>query len=150
MTGAIDSSVSTLRALLIDDMDTFRHLHGQQNADERRAFAAVLTAAFTKAAADKFGTQASASDVIGFVADARARHVGPDAVSAEDAESVLKAALGEDGLIDSMDASTFGAAQTALLIALVHEDGFSGEDIDALLATAAGQARSFFERQSRR
>jgi len=150
MTPAIDSSISALRALLIDDMDTFRRLHGQQNMDERRAFAAVLTAAFNEAATDKFGTQASASDVIEFVADARARHVGPEAISAEAAERVIRAALGEDDLIDSMDASTFGAAQIAMLIALVHEDGFSGEDIDALLATAARQARSFFERQSRR
>jgi hypothetical protein len=150
MTPAIDCSISALRALLIEDMDAFRRLHGTQNADERRAFAAVLTAAFNKAATDKFGTQTSASDVIEFVADARARLVGPEAISAEAAEGVIRAALGEDDLIDSMDASTFGAAQTAMLIALVHEGGFSGEDIDALLATAARQARSFFERQSRR
>jgi hypothetical protein len=149
MTPAIDNSISVLRALLIYDMDTFRCLHGQQNADERLAFAAVLTAAFNKAATDKFGTQTSASDVIEFVADARARHVGPEAINAEDAERAIRAALGEDDLIDSMDTSTFGAAQTAMLIALVHQDSFSGEDIGALLATAARQARSFLECQSR-
>ncbi|HXL93518.1 MAG TPA: hypothetical protein VN969_31690 [Streptosporangiaceae bacterium] len=150
MTPAIDTSIAALRALLTDDMDTFRQLHGQQNADERRAFAAVLTAAFNKAVADKFGAHASAPDVIEFVADAQARYVGPDATSAEDAELVIRAALGEDDLIDSMDAYTFGAAQTAILIALAHDDDFFAEDVKALLAMAERQARSFFERQSRR
>jgi hypothetical protein len=150
VTSAIDASIAALRALLTDDMDTFRQLHGQQNADERRAFAAVLTAAFNKAVADKFGTHAPASDVVEFVAVARARYVGPEAIGAEDAEQVIKAALGEDDLIDSMDAYTFGAAQTAMLIALAHDNNFSSEEIEALLAMAERQARSFFERQSRR
>jgi hypothetical protein len=62
---------------------------------------------------------------------------------------VIRAALGEDGIIDSTDAYTFGAAQTAMLIALARDDNFSGEDARALLTVAERQARSFFERQSR-
>lgn len=150
MIPAIDKSITALRALVTEDMDTFRRLHGQQDADERRVFAVVLTAAFNQAASDKFGKHSTVSDVIEFVAEARVRYVGPETVNSEDAERVIRAALGEDDLIDAMDAYTFGAAQTAMLIALVQDGSFSGEAIETLLTSAEKQARSFFERQSRR
>jgi hypothetical protein len=149
-TPAIDSSVSTLRALLSDDMDGFRRLHGQLKGDDRRTFAAVLTIAFNEEANNRFGNDHDTSDIIEFVADARATHVGTGTVSAEDGERVIRAALGEDELIDAMDAYAYGAAQTAMLVALVRDRDASPQDIDALLQTAGQQARSFFERQGGR
>ncbi len=147
-TPAIDNSVTVLRALLSEDMETFRRLHAAQNAEERRAFAVVLTAAFTKAALQRFGEQPSAADIIGFVADARARVVGPETVAPEDAERVIRAALGEDHLIDTMDGRTYGAAQTSMLFAITHENSASAEHVDRLLAEAAGEATAYFRRRA--
>jgi hypothetical protein len=108
----------------------------------------VLTAAFTKAALERFSEQPSADEVIGFVADARARVVGPEAVAPEDAERVIRAALGEDHLIDAMDGRTYGAAQTSMLFAITHENGASAERVNGLLAEAAEKATAYFRRRA--
>jgi hypothetical protein len=149
-TPATASSVSALRALLTDDMDEFRTRHGQLKGDERRAFAAILTIAFNDEVNGRFGEDHEVSDVIEFVARARTKYVGTGTVTAEDGERVIRAARGEDDQVDAMDAYQFGAAQTAMLLALVRDRNASPEDIDALLQTAEQQARSFFERQARR
>jgi hypothetical protein len=149
-TPAIDKSVLVMRALLTDDMETFRPLHAGLDSDERRAFAAVFTAAFFKAANDKFGKDYTVADVIEFVAEARAQYAGPEIVDAEDAEQVIRAVLGEEGLIVGMSASARAHAQTVMLVALVRDAGLSAEEIDALLDAAALKVRSFFERQGRR
>jgi hypothetical protein len=148
-TPAIDNSVTVLRALLTEDMETFRRLHAAQDAEERRAFAVVLTVAFAKAALERFGEQPGADEIIGFVADARARMVGPEAVAPEDAERVIRAALGEDHLIDAMDGRAYGAAQTAMLFAIAHENGASADQVDRLLAEAAEEADAYFRRRAR-
>jgi len=149
-TPAIDKSARIIRAMLADDMDTFRPLHAGLDSDERRVFAALFGAAFYKAANDKFGKDYSTADVIEFVAEARTRYLGPETVSAEDAERVIEAVLGEEDLANDMSAYARGEAQTAMLIALVRDAGLSAEEIDALLDVAAQQARSYFERQGRR
>jgi hypothetical protein len=149
-TPAIDKSVLMSRALLTDDMDTFRRLNAGLDGDETRAFAALLAAAFSQAANDKFGEDYTVADVIEFVAEARTQHVGPETVSAEDAEHVIRAVLGEEDLVANMSAYARSAARTAMLIALVRDAGSSSDEIDALLDGAAQQVRSFFERQGRR
>jgi hypothetical protein len=148
-TPAIDKSVLMTRALLTDDIDTFRRLNAGLDGDETRAFAAVFTAAFYKAANDKFGKDYTVAEVIEFVAEARAQYVGPEIVSAEDAEHVIRAVLGEEDLTDDMSASARVQAQTAMLVAIVRGTGLSAEEIDALLDAAARRVRSFFERQAR-
>ena len=149
-TPAIDKSVLMTRALLIDDIDTFRRLNAGLDGDETRAFAALLAAAFDKAANDKFGKGHTAAEIIEFVAEARVRYVGPETVSAEDAERVIRAVLGKENLVNNMSAYARGEARTAMLVALVRDAGLSAEEIDALLDVAAQRVRSFFERQGRR
>ena len=144
----IDNSVMVLRAMLTEDMDTFRRMHAAQNGDERRAFAVVLTAAFTKAAVERFGEHPGADEIISFVADARTRVNGPEAVAPEDAERVIRAALGEDHLLDATDGRAYGAAQTSMLFALTHENSASSEHIDGLLAEAAVEAAGYFRRRA--
>lgn len=149
-TPAIDNSVMVLRAMLTEDMDTFRRMHAAQNGDERRAFAVVLTAAFTKAAVARFGEHPDPEEIISFVTDARARVIGPDAVAPEDAERVIRGVLGEEHLLDAMDVRAYGAAQTSMLFALAHENGASPERVDALLAEAADEAAGYFRRRAER
>lgn len=144
----LDRPVATLRALLTEDTDTFRDLHGSLDAAERRVFAVLLTAAFNKAATSRFGDKNTQADVIDFVTEARAATVGPE-VRAEDAENVIRAVLGEDHLIDAMDARTYGAAQTAMLLALIHETEPEPGHVEDLLATATETASSFLRRTTR-
>jgi hypothetical protein len=149
-TPLIDKAVLMTRALITDDMDTFRRLNAGLNSDETHVFATLFTAAFYKAANDKFGKDHTAPDVIEFVAEARAQYVGPETVSAEDAELVIREVLGEDGLTDDMSTHARGQAQTAMLVAIVRDARLSSDEIDALLEAAAQRVRSFLERQGRR
>jgi hypothetical protein len=149
-TPAIDRSVLIIRALLADDMDTLRPLHAGLDGNDSRVFAALLAAVFFKAANDKFGKDYTAADVIEFVAEARAQYVGPEIVSAEDAEHAIRAALGEEDLTSTMSAYARGQAQTAMLVAIVRDAGLSADQIDVLIDAAAQRVRSFFERQARR
>lgn len=119
-------------------------------SEERRAFAVVLTLAFTEAAAERFGAHPSASDIVEFVTDASARVIGPWAVAPEDAERVIRAALGEDHLAAAMDGQAYGEAQTSMLFALTHEGDASAERVDGLLAEAAAEASAYFDRRAGR
>jgi hypothetical protein len=111
----------------------------------------VLTAAFTKAASQRFGEKPQAADVIEFVAEARAQYptVG-GIVPAEDAETVILASTGDDDLIGVLDGRRSGAAQTAMLFALTRENEAPVAAIDALLAEAATQAESYLQRRAGR
>jgi hypothetical protein len=147
-TPAIDTSVAVLRALLTEDMDTFRRLHAELGPDQRRAFAVLLGAAFTEAVTRRFGSHHTAADIVEFVAEARASQVGAEATTAADAEKAIRAALGEDQLIDDLDARALAAAQTAMLFALANETDASRNAVDTLLAEAAAQAEAYLRRRA--
>jgi pimeloyl-ACP methyl ester carboxylesterase len=142
----VSSAVAALRALLTEDLDTYRRLHAGLDAGQRRAFAVVLTAAFNEAAVRRFGDDSAPASIIGFVADARARYPRTgEAVPAEDAEAVIRAALGEDELIEGLDGHAYGAAQTAMLFALTRD-----QDVEALLSDAAAQGEDYLQRRANR
>lgn len=145
----VGSAVAVLRALLTEDLDTYRCLHAGLDAGQRRALAVVLTAAFHEAAARRFGDRHAPADIIEFVAEARARYPRTgEAVPAEDAEAVVRAALGEDDLIDRLNGQAFGAAQTAMLFALTRDGETTGDTVDTLLAGAASQADDYLRRRT--
>lgn len=148
-TPSIDSAVAELRAFLAADMDLHRRLSEAQDADGKRAFAAVLTIAFTRAAEKRFGKHPSPEDVINFVADARARTVGPSCPP-EDAEKVIRGFLGEEELLATVDIRARGAAQNAMLFAITHENDDAPGQIDGLLAQAAEEAETYFQRRAAR
>lgn len=145
----VSSAVTVLRAFLTEDFSAYQRLHADLNAGQRRAFALVVTAAFTGAAIRRFGEQPPAADVIEFVAEARAKYpTAGEAVSAEDAETAIRAATGEDSLIGALDGRASGAAQSAMLFALTHEGGASADAIEALLGSAAAQAEDYLQRRA--
>jgi hypothetical protein len=133
-TPAVESAAAELRAFLTGEMDAYRQLHDAQDTAGRRAYAAVLTIAFTKAAEKRFGEHPAIKEIIDFVADARVTTIGPDTVPPEDAERMIRAVLGEDDLIADMDARARGSAQTAMLYAIIRETGQSSAEVDGLLA----------------
>lgn len=145
----VGSAAAVLRALLTEDLDTYSRLHTGLDAGQRRALAVVLTVAFNQAAAQRFGDERTPADIIEFVAEARARYPrAGEAVPAEDAEAVIRAALGEDDLIDQLNGHAFGAAQTAMLFALTRDGETTSDTVDALLACAAEQAEDYLGRRT--
>lgn len=147
----VESAVAVLRAFLTRDFSTYQDLREDLDASQRQAFAVVLAAAFTSAATRRFGEKPPAADVIGFVAEARARYpTASGIVSAEDAETVIRASTGDDDLVGALDGHRSGAAQTAMLFALTHENEAPTAAIDALLAEAATQAEDYFRRRAGR
>lgn len=147
----VDSAVAVLRAFLTRDFATYQSLREGLDASQRQAFAVVLAAAFTKAATRRFGEKPPAADVIEFVAEARARYpTAAGIVSAEDAETVIRTFTGDDDLVGELDGRRSGAAQTAMLFALIHENEAPVAAIDALLAEAITQAEDYFQRRAGR
>lgn len=149
-TPAIDNSVATPRALTAKDMETFRRMYDSQGADERKAFALVLTATFVKAVTSRFGEHPRSEDIIDFVSDARVRLVGPDAMVPENAERVIRAALGEGDLIKDMDGRAYGGARTAVLMALALENDTSAEMVTKALDAAGEEVSGYLARRSSR
>lgn len=147
---SVESAVAELRASLTGDTDTYNRLHGAQDADGRRAVTAVLTFAFTKAAQERFRGHSSPEDVIDFVADARSRIVGPDTAPPEAAEKVIRAALGEEHLLEGTDLRVVAAARTSMLFALTHENDNSPDQVETLLSEAAEAAEAYFLRRAAR
>lgn len=147
----VNNAVDVLRTLLTEDISTFRRLHSELDTSQRQALAVVLTIAFNEAAVRRFGEQHTPADIIEFVAEARGRYptIG-EAVSAEDAETVIRAALGEDDLIDTLSGYTFGAVQTAMLFAITSETTAAHDTIEPLLASAAGEAEAYLQRRAGR
>lgn len=147
----VDGSVDVVRALLQGDFDTYQRLHSELDPSQRPAFSVVLTAAFHEAAVRRFGDNGDLAEIVAFVADARARYPRTaQAVRAEDAEKLIRAALGEDHLLQELTGQVKGAAQTALLFALIQESDVSHDGIDSLLTSAGEQAKAYFRRRSER
>ena len=147
----VDSAVAVLRAFLTRDFSTYQSLREGLDASQRQAFAVVLAAAFAKAATRRFGEKPPEADVIEFVAEARARYpTAAGIVSAEDAETVIRTFTGDDDLVGELDGRRSGAAQTAMLFALIHENEAPVAAIDALLAEAITQAEDYFQRRAGR
>ena len=61
---------------------------------------------------------------------------------------MIRAALGEDDLINMLNGYAFGAAQTAMLFALTNETVAAHDTIEPLLASAAGQAEAYLQRRA--
>jgi hypothetical protein len=146
---AVDQSVAILQALLREEFDTYRRLNSSLPQSAKPAFAVVLGSAFAEAAERRFGDPPDNSEIIRFVAEARAVYTRTgEKVSAEDAEQVIRGMLGEDRLLEEMDGRTIGSAQTAMLFAMVHESRESVSRIDELLEGARERAYSFFQRNA--
>lgn len=143
-----DTASATVRAFLTGDFSAYRQLHEQLGREDRGAFAVVLAAAFKDAATGRFGDSAPIEDIIDFVAQARAQyaHVA-ETVTADDAERAIRAVLGEDHLLDTMNGKAYGAAQAAMLFAITHENEEARAGIHVLVSSATGQAEDYLRRK---
>jgi hypothetical protein len=145
-----DTASAVVRAFLTGDFSEYRLLHEQLGREDHGAFAVVLAAAFKDAATRRFGESASIGDIIGFAAQARAQYPRvAESVTAGDAGNVIRAVLGEDHLLDTMDGQAYGAAQAAMLFAITHESDGARAGVHALISSAAEQAEDYLRRRER-
>jgi hypothetical protein len=146
-----ETASTAVRAFLTADFGVYEQLHRELGQEDRGAFAVILAAAFKDATVGRFGENPSAEDVIGFVAEARAQypHVA-ETVTADDGEKAIRAVLGEDSLLDTMDTRAYSAAQAAMLFAITHETEEARAGIHALVTSATEQAEDYLRRRERR
>jgi hypothetical protein len=143
-----DTASATVRAFLTGDFSEYRRLHEQLGREDRGAFAVVLAAAFKDAAGHRFGEDPPIEEIIEYVAQARAQypHVA-ETVTADDAETAIRAVLGEDRLLDTVNGKAYGAAQAAMLFAITHENEEARAGIHALVSSATEQAEDYLRRR---
>jgi hypothetical protein len=132
-----DDQVAVLRALLVDDMDSYRQLFGQlDRAEAKRGYPALVTAAFGEAVERRFGRHYQPADIVSFVADVRARsdrlarELDPDV-----SERVINAVLGHGSARD-LDREAVTRAKLVLLGGLVADARLDDAGLDDLLAAA--------------
>jgi hypothetical protein len=132
-----DDQVAVLRALLVDDMDSYRQLFGQlDRAEAKRGYPALVTAAFGEAVERRFGQHYQPADIVSFVADVRARsdrlarELDPDV-----SERVINAVLGHRSARD-LDREAVTRAKLVLLGGLVADARLDDAGLDDLLAAA--------------
>jgi hypothetical protein len=140
-----DDHVALLRAMLTGDDATYQRLSAdlERRGDSDR-FGVLLSIAFTLALRRHFRAGYSAADVIRLAG--RIRADSEEAASQIDpagAERLIRAALGEPGLADSIDDLTKGGTQAVGLVLLVGDDQPDGGQLDAFLAEAQHQAARF-------
>lgn len=132
-----DDQVAALRALLRDDVDSYRQLSAAlDRAEAGKGYTALVAAAFGEAVLRRFGKDHSQTDVIGFVASVRSRSENLAArIDPEAGERLIGAVLGEvttRGL--SREAKANG--QFLLLVALIADERLDDAGLDAFLASA--------------
>jgi hypothetical protein len=132
-----DDQVAVLRALLSDDMRSYRQLFdGLDRAEAKKGYPALVTAAFGIAVERRFGTSYQPEDVVSFVADVRARsdrlasRLDPGV-----AERVIQAVLGH-GTTRGLDKEAVTSAKLLLLGGLIADVCLDDAGLDDFLAAA--------------
>lgn len=136
-----DDQHAALRAHLVHDTEGYRRIYATFDRETRRTYTTLVMAGFVTAAEHRFSADTDQGDIIGFVADARTRY--SDAGHGLDpaaAERLIRAVHNDDVPIEDIDAETLGRAQLVLLTALVDDEQFNGEELDAFIGKARAVA----------
>jgi hypothetical protein len=142
-----DDEVAVLRAYLFGDQALQQELQaGLVSPAARTRYATLVAAAFFEAVDRRFAAGGTAADVIAFVADVRARSERVAAgIDPQAAERLIRSALTEEDVSD-LDAETRGGIFIVVLMALVSDEHFSGDELDAFLAEARKTADGWLAR----
>lgn len=133
-----DEQIATLRAHLSGEFDKYQQLWQRLDREAARSgYPSLIAAAFFRAVDRRFSRNTTTpADIVEFVANVRSRfdetgeNVDPRAV-----ESMIRTVLGEEPDGDFDDA-TVADAQLTVLTALILDEKFAGEELDAFLADA--------------
>jgi hypothetical protein len=129
--------VATLRAHLAGDYDEYNRLWA--SLDRKAAdsgYAALIAAAFFEAVDRRFTKSGSGAEVIEFVGSVRVRFdQGGDEIDPQVAETLIRAALGDDSGAEIDDDSVI-STQITLLTALVLDENFDNAGLDEFMEEA--------------
>lgn len=137
-----DRQVSALRAQLAGQLDEHKRLVSQLDwKTEGAGYAALLDGAFFEAIDRRLGTQATDEDIIGFVADVRARtdEAARD-VDPEYAERLISAVLGRGSSFDGLDEKKAAAAKLYMLVSFAADQNFDDAGLDEFMQEARSNA----------
>jgi hypothetical protein len=144
-----DEQMATLRAQLQGKLEEHRRLLRQLDPQEANVgYAALIAAAFIEAAERRFkkdGRVADTSEVIDFVAKAReSDDESPDVLNPQLAESMILHLLGKGTMAEATEETKLGH-QIVLLAALVADEQFTEDELDAFLSSARSLADDLLE-----
>jgi hypothetical protein len=140
-----DDHVALLRAMLTGDDDAYQRISAElERRGDSDRFGVLLSVAFTLALRRHFPAGYTAADVISLAARIRAdSEEAASQISPAGAERLLRAALGEPGLADSIDDLTKGGTQAVGLALLISDQQLDSGQLDTFLAEAQHQAARF-------
>jgi pantoate kinase len=129
--------VATLRAHLAGDFDEYNRLWA--SLDRKAAdtgYTALIAAAFFEAVDRRFAKSGAGADVIEFVGSVRARFdEGGDEIDPLAAETLIRAALGDDSGTE-LDDDTVISTQITVLTALILDENLDNVDLDEFMEEA--------------
>jgi hypothetical protein len=135
--------VAALKAFLTGDDVVFEGIGALLDEDGSwQAYGLLQAAALTVAARRRFPGGYAAGEVIRLVGRTRAAlHDNDGQIYPRTAERVLRGVLSDPACVGGLDQDAVALATTALLKALIFEEGMSGPGLDGLLAESWDEAR---------
>ena len=129
-----DDEVAALRAHLSGNLALQEALYARLTSPAARSrYVALVVAAFFDAVNRRFTKDDGVADVISFVADVRSRSGRlAESIDPQAAEQLIRSALTEDDF-PVLDTDTRGRLLIVLLVALVSDEQFNGDELDAFL-----------------
>jgi len=97
---------------------------------------AAMAAMFTIAVERQFGDAADPAAVSRFVSDVRARYPNGYQVDQVLAEALVRAALGEEELLEGLDMNSAGAVETFLATAIIDSKRYSNAELEDFIHEA--------------
>ncbi|GIJ76272.1 hypothetical protein SAMN05443287_102212 [Micromonospora phaseoli] len=96
----------------------------------------VIGAAFALAVNRRFGPETTPTDVAQWVAGIRAQYQGNDPLPTLEMEGLIRAALGEPELVDTIAPETALGAELLMLGQIILEENLSATELDEFVAEA--------------
>jgi hypothetical protein len=135
-----DEQEATLHAQLAGNFDEYvRLLDSLDQAAARTGYSALVSAAFSLAAEERFPEETPAAEIIDYVADIRSRSERTAAIDPVTAERVLLA-ISADEEIDDIDRRTSFQTQRVLLAALIADAHLGARELDEFMLRARRRA----------
>lgn len=133
--------MTALRTLLTGNLDEHRQVIAEMDQGGGwRGYNELITAAFFEAVDRRFGTRYTLPDIVEYVADVRTRFRDPNrGIDPNIAERLIRKALGE-GTTRGIDKKTLLHTEGVLLVALIVDEQFDDDAMDAFLAEARALA----------
>ncbi|MGC5289793.1 hypothetical protein [Micromonospora sp. DT231] len=132
-----------IRAMARRDWGTVDQLLSGLEASGWQGGNQVIGTAFAIAINDRFGITHSPTDVARFVADTRAQFSGLESLPTLEMEGLVRAALGEVGLIDNLSPEIALQMQIVILGKLLQDRDFTETQLEEFIADVERMAAEY-------